>query len=316
MTDLQVQQKRRIGDVTFVALLILGLVVAGIVMYFALTWIIGVPLKGDSVAVVYAQGIMITGDIPSGFGYATSEDITRSIREAAEDSSVKAIVIRVNSPGGSPAAAQEIANEVRKAKAKKPVVISMGDMAASGGYYMSAPADRIVANPDTYTGSIGVIWVFTNKSGSYEKEGIDFYVAKTGRFKDMGGDWRGLSDQEKQYADQVVAEVYERFVAEVAEGRNMSVSKVKDIADGRIYTGAKAKELGLVDELGNLEEAIEIAAKLGGIAGKPNVKYINKPSWSSLLFGSRSEQNFLRYMDDSPYGRLAAIADVGQTSVW
>jgi len=270
---------------------------------------------GDSVAVVYAQGVMITGDIPSGFGYATSEDITRSIREAADDTSVKAIVIRVNSPGGSPAAAQEIANEVRKAKASKPVVVSMGDMAASGGYYMSAPANRIVANPDTYTGSIGVIWVFTNKSGSYEKEGIDFYVAKTGRFKDMGGAWRGLSDQEKQYADQVVAEVYERFVAEVAEGRNMSVSRVKDIADGRIYTGSKAKELGLVDDLGNLEEAIKIAAELGGIDGKPNVKYINKPSWSSLLFGTGSEQSFLRYMEDSPYGRLVAIADMGQMSV-
>jgi len=214
---------------------------------------------------------MLTGSIPTGFGVATSEDIVKNLKEANEDEGVKAIVMRINSPGGSPAAAEEIVGIMKKIN--KPIVISMGDIAASAAYYISVPADRIIANPDTMTGSIGVIWEFQNRSQFYDKEGTSFYIAKSGELKDMGGDWRGLSDEEKQYADQLILEAYLRFVNEVANDRNLSVSKVKDLADGRIYTGSKSKELGLVDELGSLDEAIEIAAKLGGIEGKPEVRY-------------------------------------------
>jgi len=266
---------------------------------------------GKQVAVIYVQGEMVTGNMPLGIGYATSEDICKNIREATGDASVSAIVLRVNSPGGTPAAAQEIVTEIKKAQDKGiPVIVSMGDIATSGAYYISAPADVIVANPDTMTGSIGVIWVFTNKSEYYSNEGIEFYTAQSGEFKDMGADWRGLTDEEKEYANDVVMSVYERFVNEIAEDRNMSVYRVKELSDGRIYLGADAKDFGLVDEFGNLYDAIDIAAELGGIEGTPRVKYMNTPTLAKLLFGGEAlgktdyAQYYLRYLQESPYGRL------------
>jgi protease-4 len=265
-------------------------------------------MSAGRVEVIYVQGIMMTGSIPTGFGVATSEEITQSLKDADEDENVKAIVLRINSPGGSPAAAEEIVSAMKKID--KPIVISMGDMAASAAYYISAPADKILANPDTMTGSIGVIWEFQNRSKFYDKDGTSFYIAKSGELKDMGGDWKGLSDEEKRYADQVISEAYSRFVKEVADDRNLSLSKVKDLADGRIYTGAKAKELGLVDELGSLDDAIEIAAELGGIKGKPEVGYANKPSLSRLLFGSEKTDisGFTGNFYESPFGRLLSIS--------
>jgi protease-4 len=265
-------------------------------------------ISKNRVEVIYVQGIMLTGSIPTGLGIATSEEITKSLKDADEDEGIKAIVMRINSPGGSPAAAEEIVSTMKKIK--KPIVVSMGDVAASAAYYISAPADKILANPDTMTGSIGVIWEFQNRSQFYEKEGTSFYIAKSGELKDMGGDWKGLSDEEKQYADQVISEAYGRFVKEVANDRNLSLSQVKDIADGRIYTGAKAKELRLVDDLGSLDDAIQIAAELGGIVGKPEVGYANKPSLSRLLFGSEKTEvsTFTNYFFENPLGRLLSIS--------
>lgn len=265
-------------------------------------------ISQNRVEVIYVQGLMLTGSIPAGFGIATSEEITKSLKDASEDDGVKAIVMRINSPGGSPAAAEEIVAAMKKIE--KPIVVSMGDVAASAAYYISAPADKVIANPDTITGSIGVIWVFQNRSEFYKDDGTSFYIAKSGEFKDMGGDWRGLSDDEKRYADQTISEAYGRFVNEVAKGRNLSLSKVKDVADGRVYTGAKAKELGLVDDFGSLDDAIEVAASLGGIEGKPEVTFANKPSLSRLLFGGEKidTSQFTRYYDESPYGRLMSIS--------
>lgn len=265
-------------------------------------------ISNNGVEVIYVQGVMITGSIPIGFDIATSEDITKSLNDAEDNEGVKAIVMRINSPGGSPAAAEEIVSAMKKMK--KPIVVSMGDVAASAAYYISAPADKILANPDTMTGSIGVIWEFQNRSKFYEKDGTSFYIAKTGELKDFGGDWRGLSDDEKQYADQVIEEAFSRFVKEVATDRNLSLSKVKDLADGRIYTGAKAKELGLIDDFGSLDDAIEIAAKLGGIEGKPDVRYANRPSLSRLLFGSEKTDvsQFTNYFFNSPFGQLLSIS--------
>jgi len=267
---------------------------------------------GKQVAVIYIQGEMITGNVPLGIGYATSEDICKNIREATGDASVSAIVLRVNSPGGTPAAAQEIVTEVKRAQGKGiPIVVSMGDIATSGAYYISAPADVIIANPDTMTGSIGVSWTFVDRSEYYSEEGIEFYIAKSGDFKDMGADWRGLTDEEKEYANEVVMSVYERFVNEIAGDRNMSVSRVKELSDGRIYIGADARDLGLIDEFGNLHDAIDIAAELGGIKGAPRVKYMNAPTLAKLLFGSETSlaeadyaQYYLRYLQESPYGQL------------
>jgi protease-4 len=269
--------------------------------------------NSEKVAVIYVQGTILSGNVPTGLGYATSEEISENIRRAVADSGVKAIVLRINSSGGSPAAAQEIAGEIEKARAKGvPVVVSMGDLATSAAYYISASTDYIIANPSTNTGSIGVVWVFQNKSASYEEEGIEHYIAKSGELKDMGSNWRGLTDEEKEYADAVVMESYEDFITEVSEGRNMSRSEVKEIADGRIYTGARAKELGLVDGFGNLYDAIDKAAELGGIEGEPKVEYMNRVSLSRLLLGSGSGGSnetvgqFVSYFEESPYGRVLA----------
>ena len=294
-----------------------------LVLYFAVVFFLFIIIAGslyiifggkdfgisaNRVEVIYVQGIMLTGSIPAGFGIATSEEITKSLNDASEDEGVKAIVMRINSPGGSPAAAEEIVASMKKID--KPIVVSMGDVAASAAYYISAPADKIIASPDSMTGSIGVIWEFQNRSKFYEKDGTSFYIAKSGELKDMGGDWRGLSDEEKRFAERIIEEAYGRFVNEVATDRNLSLSKVKDLADGRIYTGAKAKELGLVDDFGNLDYAIEIAAKLGGIEGQPEVTYANKPSLSRLLFGGEKLDisRFTNYFDESPYGRLLSIS--------
>ncbi len=265
-------------------------------------------ISKNKVEVIYVQGEMITGSVPAGLGVAASEDITKNLKDASNDDGVKAIVMRINSPGGSPAAAEEIVGAMKKTN--KPIVVSMGDVAASAAYYISVPATKIIANPDTITGSIGVIWEFQNRSKFYDKDGTGFYIAKSGALKDMGGDWRGLTDEEKKYADQVISEAYGRFVHEVATDRNMSLSKVKDLADGRVYTGAKAKELGLVDDFGSLDDAIDIAAKLGGIEGTPEVTYANKPSLSQLLFGGEKSNitPATAYFFDNPYGKLLSIS--------
>ncbi len=269
--------------------------------------------SSEKVAVIYVQGTLLTGNVPGGLGYATSEEITENIHKAASDSGVKAIVLRINSPGGSPAAAQEIVEEIKRVQAKGiPVVVSMGDLAASAAYYISAPANYIIANPSTNTGSIGVIWIFQNMSASYNETGVSYYVAKSGEMKDMGSTWRGLTDDEKEYANAVVMESYENFVTDVSEGRHMPRSEVKTLADGRIYTGTRAKELGLVDGLGNLYDAIDKAAKLGGISGEPKVEYMNKASLSTLLLGSDSggsnetAEQFVSSSQESPYGRFIA----------
>lgn len=266
----------------------------------------------NKIAVIYLQGIVTSGSIPDGMGYVSSDEISEDIRKSVNDNSVKAIVLRINSPGGSSAASEEIYTEVKKAREKgKPVIVSMADVAASAAYHISAPANVIYANPSTMTGSIGVIWTFQNKSKYYKDEGIDFYIAKSGAFKDMGSDTRGLNESEKEYANSVISEVYESFVQHVAEERNMSVEQVKSIADGRIYTGKKAHEIGLIDELGDMYDAIDKAKELGKIQGEPNVIYMNKPSLSNLLFGSSSQQKrnateiLINYEKSSPYGHIS-----------
>jgi len=295
-------------------LVVLALVTIILVSLAAISSNLGV--KGslgssDKVAVIYIQGTIFSGNVANGLGYATSEEITENIRKAAADSGVKAIVLRIDSPGGSPAAAQEVVEEIKKVQAKGiPVVVSMGDLATSAAYYISAPTNYIIANPSTNTGSIGVIWVFQNMSASYKEAGVDYYVAKSGEMKDMGSTWRGLTNEEKEYADSVVMESYEKFVTEVSEGRKMPRSEVKVLADGRIYTGTRAKELGLVDGLGNLYDAIDKAAQLGRISGEPKIEYMNKASLSTLLLGSNSggsnetAEQFISSFLENPYGRL------------
>ncbi len=217
---------------------------------------------GEKVAVVEMQGVI-----------SSSRDLMETIIDFRDDDSVKAMVLRVNSPGGAVGPAQEVYEEVKKAAKVKPVVVSMGAVAASGGYYVAAPAQRILANPGTITGSIGVIMQFTNYEELLGKIGLKSEVVKSGSHKDIGSATRPMTEQEKLILQSLIDDVHQQFMTAIAEGRKMDLKKVKALADGRIFTGRQALEAGLVDELGNLQDAIDVAGKLGGIEGKPQVVY-------------------------------------------
>tara|TARA_B110000116_G_scaffold265934_1_gene275895 strand:+ start:2269 stop:4032 length:1764 start_codon:yes stop_codon:yes gene_type:complete len=218
-------------------------------------------ISRDKIAIIYA-----TGEINSGKGDLKSigsETTAKAIKEAREDEKVKAIVLRVNSPGGSALASDVIWRETTLAKAEKPLVISMGDLAASGGYYIACAADTIVANPTTITGSIGVFGLIPNLQHFYKnKLGITIDTVNTSKHADFGGMHRRLTSFERAKIQDHVEDIYATFISHVAEGRNMSTAAVDDIGQGRVWTGYDAKRLGLVDVLGGLETAIDIAAHL------------------------------------------------------
>ncbi len=200
-----------------------------------------------------------------------SKTIVEELKEYTKNRQVKAIVLRIESPGGGVVPSQEIYEEVRKTATIKKVIVSMGAVAASGGYYIAAPASRIVANPGTITGSIGVIMEIPNMQGLMDKIGIKSEVIKSGKYKDMASVFRGIGKEQRQILQGMLDDVHEQFINAVAVGRNMPVEKVRKIADGTIYTGAQALKLGLVDELGTLEDSIRIAASLSGIKGEPEI---------------------------------------------
>ena len=195
------------------------------------------------------------------------------LHAAADDASVKAVVLRIDSPGGGVGPSQEIHDEVVKLVQSKPVVVSMGSLCASGGYYIAAPASRIFANPGTITGSIGVIMEFTNIQDLLDKIGLKNRVVKSGKHKDIGSPVRPMSAEDEAILQSLIDDVHSQFVEAVAAGRKLEVATVKPLADGRIFTGRQAQASGLVDELGNLESAIAAAAEMGGIVGEPKLIY-------------------------------------------
>ncbi|MBI5640243.1 MAG: signal peptide peptidase SppA [Nitrospirae bacterium] len=200
-----------------------------------------------------------------------SANTIEELKEHVKDNSIKAVLLRIDSPGGAVAPSQEIYTEVKKAAAKKKVVVSMGSVAASGGYYIASAATRIVANPGTLTGSIGVILEKPNLEGLMSKIGVKAEVIKSGRHKDMGSAFRGMQQEEKDILQGVMDNVHEQFIRAVAEGRKMKIEDVRRIADGRIFSGEQALANGLVDELGNIEDATKVTAGLAGIKGEPEV---------------------------------------------
>jgi len=210
------------------------------------------------ISVVRMEGTMVTGQVDDGDSIG-SEVVGRELREAADDPMVEAIVLRVNSPGGTPAAAQEIIGDLEYAKSKKPVVVSMGDIATSAAYYVSAHADKIYANPDTFTAGIGVIWKFSDISRWMDKEGYNISIIKSGSKKDMGSPSRPISEEEQSYAQKIVNDSFEMFIQDVTSQRMIARS---DIDDGRVIRGADAVKINIVDELGNLNSAIEGAKEL------------------------------------------------------
>lgn len=255
--------------------ILIGIIVIGVIMVVFVGSILLLTLifrreapsftGGEKVGVVEITGVI-----------SNSKEVIHQIKAFAEDGGVKAIVLRIDSPGGGVGASQEIYREVTKAKQMKKVVASLGGVAASGGYYVACGAEKIVANPGTITGSIGVVMSFANLEELMKKIGYKGYVIKSGTHKDIGSPFREMTPEEKILLQGVIDTVHHQFVTAVAEERGLPMEKVEAIADGRIFAGEQALTLGLVDELGNLEDTIALAAQMAGIEGRPHVVYARK----------------------------------------
>jgi len=235
----------------------------------------GFPGRGGRVALVCVEG-EITGDSEPGTTLlsgltVSSVNVVEMLEKAREASDIRAVILRVNSPGGSAAASHEIYQEVARVAAEKPLVVSMADMCASGGYYIVSPATYIFANPSTMTGSIGVIWNLLDLSGLLEKHGVRSNTLKAGEFKDIGSLTRQIKPEEEEMLLQMLHQVHEQFIAAVAAGRKLGVEDIRKLANGMIYTGETALELKLVDELGGLEAAKAKARELGGLPADAKV---------------------------------------------
>jgi len=246
------------------------------------------PALGPMVGLVEISGpIMAGGGVGPFGGFAGARAVVEQIRRAAKDKGIRAVVLRINSPGGTAAGAQEIYREVMRLRERKPVVASLGDVATSGAYYIASAADVIVASPGTITGSIWVVVELTDISGLMEKLGVRTLTVKSGKFKDLGSFYRPPTPEERRLLRSLVMDVYEQFVRDVARGRGMPVERVRAIADGRIFTGRMAKSYGLVDELGSLEDAVRVAARRAGIKGRPRVvRMAPRATLLDLLFPS------------------------------
>jgi protease IV len=220
-------------------------------------------LSGENrIALIRVEGVILDAQTTVG-----------DLKRFSENPLVKAIVLRIDSPGGGVVPSQEIHDAVKRVrnKSNKAIIASMGTVAASGGYYIAAATDRIIANPGTLTGSIGVIMEMANVEGLLKKVGVEGIVIKSGRFKDVGSPLRKMSEEERKLMQSLMDDVHQQFIQAVADGRSLEISDVQPLADGRIFTGRQAKEARLVDELGDLDDAIHLAADIVGIEGEPKI---------------------------------------------
>jgi protease-4 len=238
----------------------------------------------EGVGVVDLKGLIVS-----------PEQVLKHLTEFRNNPEVKSIVLRIESPGGAVGAAQEIFEEVKRTNAVKPVIASMGSMGASGGYYAALGAENIIANPGTMTGSIGVIVKFPNLEGLFEKIGYKSEVIKSGPLKDIGASNRAITEEERRTMQNLIDNVYNQFVRDIAEARALPVETVNELADGRIFTGEQAFDVGLIDSLGNFTDAITMAADMGGLdTENPQLIYPKQERKFSLLtLLSKAEQSFV-----------------------
>lgn len=237
--------------------------------------------SGDKIGVVELQGVI-----------TSSEDFVRQMKKFREQSSIRAILIRIDSPGGGVVASQEMYEEVRKTRESgKPVVVSMGSLAASGGYYVACGASRLVANRGTLTGSIGVISEFLQMHELLGKVGVDIKTIKAGALKDAGSSSRPMTEKDQKYFQALMDDVHRQFITVVADERGFDSTYASEIADGRVFTGEQAVVAGLVDTLGTYEDAIQITAEIAGIEGEPSlVREKKRRTWLESMTGDVTEQ--------------------------
>ena len=246
------------------------------------------------IAVVPVEGTIASADstVPGTQPPVTPEGLADALLQAEEDPSVAAVVLEVNSPGGGVTASDQMHQSILdfKESSGKPVVVSMDSVAASGGYYISAAADRIVANESTLTGSLGVVIPLLNFSEAAEKYGVTQKYVKSGEFKTMGSSWNELTPEEREVFQSIVDQEYDEFVEVIVEGRDLPEERVREIADGRVYSGQQARELGLVDSFGGLDEATEVSQDLAKVEGATVVRYVLPESFTDTLFARLAPQ--------------------------
>lgn len=246
---------------------------------------VGYIPTGESIALIRIEGVISDSQSSSLlYGEGTEpEKIIHQLHKAEEDPNIKAIIFRINSPGGTAAASQEIYREIMRIK--KPIISSVGDICASGAYYIASATDWIVANEASSVGSIGVIMQFPNYQGLYEKLGIKTETFTKGKYKDLGSPARGLTDEEKRLIDKELEVVYQQFIRDVAKGRDMTEKNVEELATGFVFVGSESFNLKLIDELGNYQDAINKAVELGQIKGKPTIIDFKRPTFfDTFLF--------------------------------
>lgn len=251
-----------LSSIAAFALVLTVAIVMGTSVLFSSTMTAPFKMDQGNVGIVEIVGVI-----------ASSKEVSRQLKDFRENPDIKAIVLRIDSPGGGVGPSQEIYREIIKTRKIKKVVASLGSVAASGGYYAASATDAVVANPGTITGSIGVIMEYANLQKLMEKIGLTPVVIKSGEFKDMGSPVREITPEERAILQGVADEVHHQFVRDVAAGRSLEQAQVEKLADGRIYTGETALDLHLVDRLGNLEDAVAWAAELGGIKGRVEPVY-------------------------------------------
>jgi len=256
------------------------LVVVGVVLFGAFAVLrhlageAALPFQGPAVGVVDVRGVI-----------GRSDDIVEALKRFSSSERIGAVVLRIDSPGGAVAPSQEIYSAIGRVREKKPVIASLGNLAASGGYYVASACDPIVANPGTVTGSIGVIMAVRSIQGLADWAGIKETVIKSGPYKDITSPMRPLTPEDRAILQQMVDDVYGQFVEAVASGRDMSEGTVRELADGRVYSGAQALRLGMVDQLGGYEDAVRLAATAAGIEGEPRTVHARterRPWWAEL----------------------------------
>ncbi len=274
---------RRRSSPVVTVLLVLALVFVGFVLFGGALYFMSrteeAPSLGmDHVGVIAVEGVIRDGGAGGLFaGPPGARGIMQQIRQAGRDDSAKAIVLLINSPGGSAAASAAIYEELIRLRQKKKIVACMTDTAASGGYYIASACDKIVAQGSTLTGSIGVIFGGMNYSGLMKKLGLADETLTAGKYKGMGRGAKPMTAEERTIVMAMLEDIYGQFITAVAEGRKMDPATVRKLAQGRVYTGAQAKKVGLVDELGNYYDAVKLAGRLAGIRGEPKVRYYTKP---------------------------------------